>query len=91
LLGWGGIFCTKATEPGQLMTRLAVEPPTILLCCIWCFLFGEFDFAAVAVGFDLYCIEGIWESGLRPFQKNFLCFGGGDFQFHVDSPLVNEP
>jgi len=33
LLGCGGIFCTKATEPGQLITRFAVEPPTILLCC----------------------------------------------------------
>jgi hypothetical protein len=25
---------TSPTEPGQLITRLAVDPPTILLCCI---------------------------------------------------------
>jgi hypothetical protein len=34
-VGCGGISATKATEPGQLMTRLAVLPPTILLCCIF--------------------------------------------------------
>ena len=32
LEGLGGIFADAATLPGQLMTRLAVEPPTIELC-----------------------------------------------------------
>jgi hypothetical protein len=36
--GLGGIFCTSATLPGQLITRLAVEPPTMLLCCILSFI-----------------------------------------------------
>ena len=34
LLGFGGILATSATLPGQLMTRLAVLPPTMLECCI---------------------------------------------------------
>jgi hypothetical protein len=34
LLGLGGILATRATEPGQLITLLAVLPPTILECCI---------------------------------------------------------
>ena len=33
LEGLGGIFCTSATLPGQLITRLAVEPPTMFECC----------------------------------------------------------
>jgi hypothetical protein len=41
LLGLGGIFCTKATEPGQAITRLADEPPTMLLCCMYCPLVDE--------------------------------------------------
>ena len=32
LLSFGGILATNATEPGQLMTRLAVLPPTIKEC-----------------------------------------------------------
>ena len=32
ILGLGGILATKATEPGQLITLLAVLPPTMLLC-----------------------------------------------------------
>ena len=31
----GGILATNATLPGQLMTRLAVLPPTTLLCCMF--------------------------------------------------------
>ena len=32
--GLGGILAQSATEPGQLMTRFAVEPPTMSECCI---------------------------------------------------------
>ena len=32
LEGLGGIAAHKATEPGQLITRLAVEPPTTREC-----------------------------------------------------------
>ena len=30
--GFSGICWTSLTEPGQAMTRLAVEPPTIVEC-----------------------------------------------------------
>jgi len=36
LEGLGGIAAQSATEPGQFITRLAVEPPTTLLCAITC-------------------------------------------------------
>jgi hypothetical protein len=32
--GCGGICAANFTEPGQLMTRLAVDPPTTELCCM---------------------------------------------------------
>jgi len=34
LLGFGGIVSHRATEPGQAITRLAVEPPTTRLCAV---------------------------------------------------------
>ena len=57
LEGLGGILATSATLPGQLMTRLAVLPPTILLWFIFWFLFSESEGFGVAVSVCFYLIR----------------------------------
>jgi hypothetical protein len=81
LLGFGGIFCTSATEPGQLMTRLAVEPPTILLCCIFC-LHGNGFWQIPAVAGIAHKLYVRHDLVFDVIQDDALDLGAGEFNFH---------
>jgi hypothetical protein len=79
----GGICCTSTTLPGQLMTRLAVEPPTMLLCLIVGLNFDEGKVFVVTVATFRHSIERVAKLGLRPLQQDFLGFVHRNFKFHL--------
>jgi len=63
------------------MTRLAVEPPTMLLCCIF-FLHsnGAWDKAIAAAN----VVKAVaWDQRVGVIQDDALDFSAGKFNFHL--------
>ena len=69
---WGGILATIATLPGQLMTRLAVLPPTILECVVILRLFNEGCDRVVAVALQFVEYELVAKRGADMIQEDRL-------------------
>jgi hypothetical protein len=65
-------LATIATLPGQLMTRLAVEPPTILECVVILRLFNEGCDRVVAVALQLIQYELVAKRGADMVQEDRL-------------------